>query len=747
MRYISNFIFFLFLLIVEGASLMSVELLGAKYLAPFYGSSLFVWTSVLAITVLGLTFGYYFGGKLSENKPNEKKLVIIISIASLIVLVLPLTSHLIITLTSGLNLKSGVCIASLLLLVPPTFCFGLVGPMVVRLMADKIEKLGNIAGTVYFTSTLGGISATFLFGFYLIPEAGLQFSSFATAIALAVIPVIYFVKMRLFPAGKHVNTPDIPIVQPYKAKPVAKPEKAGTKTQKIKNTVYLFAVIEGATVMAVEIISARMLAPWFGSSLYVWAAVIGITLFSLALGYYSGGILADKFPQFNTILWVLLLASIFLLLMHYFSSTFTMALSSVDLRIAVVLAGLALILPPLLFLGMIPTLLIRFVTNKIDNAGRSTGMVFTISSASGILSLLLFGFFIIPEYGLTVPSIFIGILVGIVPFFRLIFQKKYISLIFLAIVPVSFSLRARTVSSSNIDIKYYSEGLLGQVLVADINKNEGGKPASERVLFVNRMGQTNINMLTNNSNWSYIIFASAVASKLPENSNALVLGLGGGSMAGMLHNNLKLKVDAVELDERIAEVARRYFFLSPEINVIVDDARHYLETTKKSYDLIFFDLFKGEVQPPHVLSLECFKKAKSLLNPGGIIIINFNGFLNGDAGKSGRSVLATLEAAGLETRLLPTPGSENERNTLFISSIKPVDFSTMRYPLQHKGVLVNIDSLFLNVNTLDCHDAIIFTDDKPALDRLNINATNMWRKGYNTTYTSFFTEQGIPLFK
>ena len=68
--------------------------------------------------------------------------------------------------------------------------------------------------------------------------------------------------------------------------------------------------------MAVELISARMVAPYFGSSLYVWATVIGFTLLALAMGYFLGGAIADKYSGPETLLWLLLIASLFLLLMH-----------------------------------------------------------------------------------------------------------------------------------------------------------------------------------------------------------------------------------------------------------------------------------------------------------------------------------------------------------------------------------------------------------------------------------------------
>ena len=743
---LKKFWLLILLLIIEGSSLMAVELMGAKLLAPFYGSSLYVWTAVLMITVLGLTLGYYFGGYLSENNPDEKILFLIISLSALLVFALPFTSKLVISLTSHMGLITGICIASLILIVPPVFCFGIAGPMVVRLMSQKLESLGNVAGTVYFTSTLGGIAATFLFGFCLIPVSGLKFCALVTGIALTLPPVIYLIT-RILPAGKaeplSVLEQQLP---PVKLRGAAKPAISTINTRQVKNTIYLFAVLEGATVMAVELMSARMLAPYFGSSLYVWGAVIGITLLSLALGYYFGGKLADRYPRIDTICWVLLTASIFLMFMHYFSQTLTLAFASTGLLTGVVLVSLLLVLPPLLFLGMVPTLLIKYVTTKIDNAGASTGRVFTISSASGIIALPVMGFVIIPKFGLTGPSIIIGMVVGAFPFIKLISEKKYIALLFLAFILVSFSQRNLAATSQDVKVKYFSEGLLGQVLVADVFKNGKGEKTNDRILFVNRMGQTVVDKTSYSSKWNYITFATSMASKLPENSSALLLGLGGGSIANMFQQNLKFQVDAVELDERIVMVARNYFSLSPDVNVIVDDARHYIETTNKTYDLIFFDLFKGEVQPSHVLSLECFLKAKELLNENGMIIVNFNGFLTGKIGRPGRSIYTTLQAAGLKTNLLPTPGEEKDRNSLFIAGNNKQDFKQLRSPLLYKGKPVSIDSLFLNLNTLSMQDAIVFSDNKPDLEKLNIEAGNTWRKSYIRSYTRFFLENGIPLF-
>jgi hypothetical protein len=266
------------------------------------------------------------------------------------------------------------------------------------------------------------------------------------------------------------------------------------------------------------------------------------------------------------------------------------------------------------------------------------------------------------------------------------------------------------------------------------------------MLFVNRMGQSIMDNNTHNSKWNYVTFSNAIASKLPAGSKVLLLGLGGGSVANSFSRQLHFQVDAVELDGRISDVAQNYFDLDPSVNIIIDDARHQLEISKKKYSLIYFDVFKGDVLPSYVLSKECFEKAKSLLDSNGMLIVNFNGFLSGEVGLPSRWLYNTLKSTGLNTEILPTPGIEKDRNNLFVAARVATSFKIVRSPLLFKGSPVNIDSMFISPD-FDLKNIGLLTDDIPSLDRINMAAGNTWRKGYNTTYTKFFQQNKIPLFK
>ena len=111
---------------------------------------------------------------------------------------MPFTSSMIMSATLGMNLKLGIVISSLCFVFPPLVCFGMVSPLIIRLISREVKEVGNSVGTIYSISTLGGIATTFLFGFYFIPKMGLDFSTYITSIALFLFPAYYFLRFRKF---------------------------------------------------------------------------------------------------------------------------------------------------------------------------------------------------------------------------------------------------------------------------------------------------------------------------------------------------------------------------------------------------------------------------------------------------------------------------------------------------------------------------------------------------------------------
>src|SRR5262249_35776158 len=149
----------------------------------------------------------------------------------------------------------------------------------------------------------------------------------------------------------------------------------------------------------------------------------------------------------------------------------------------------------------------------------------------------------------------------------------------------------------------------------------------------------------------------------------------------------------------------------------------------------------------HVFSLQSFTKAKSLLKKDGLLIVNYNGFLEGNAGRAGRSIYKTLLAAGLQVRVLTTPGAEATRSVVFVASRNKQDFHSVRKTVtKDDGQPVDIETFFQDPQKLDLNDAVVLTDDKPILELLNIPGGDAWRKNY-IEMTKVFCKEGIPLFR
>lgn len=168
---------------------MSIELLGAKMIAPFYGNSLYVWTAVLATTLGGLALGYFLGGNISARYPNKESLYIVLTCSAIVVGLLPITGPVIMSSTLNLELRLGISVSALFILTPPLLLFGMVSPLIINLLSTDPSLVGKSAGTVYAVSTFGGILATFLMGFYFIPYVGIKLSTYGTALALAIMPI------------------------------------------------------------------------------------------------------------------------------------------------------------------------------------------------------------------------------------------------------------------------------------------------------------------------------------------------------------------------------------------------------------------------------------------------------------------------------------------------------------------------------------------------------------------------------
>ena len=174
-----------------GAMVMSFEILGSRVLAPNFGTSIFVWGSLISIFLAGLSAGYYWGGKFADIHPSTKKLAFIIIIPGILFITFPLYSTGISdwVFMQDMGIRLSPLMASLFLFFIPSVFLGAVSPYTAKLMISSLHTSGSTIGTLYAISTMGSIVGTLLTSFYLITIAGVKFLIMAEGIILIVIAI------------------------------------------------------------------------------------------------------------------------------------------------------------------------------------------------------------------------------------------------------------------------------------------------------------------------------------------------------------------------------------------------------------------------------------------------------------------------------------------------------------------------------------------------------------------------------
>lgn len=727
----------------EGASLMATEIVSSKIISPFYGNSLYVWTSVFTVTIGSLTLGYFFGGIISKKYNPYKALIAIFSCSLLFLVLLKPLSGFIFSLFFDFSLKSGVLFVAFFIIFPLVFCFGLVSPIIIRVLSFKLNFVGKNSGLVYTISTFGGIIMTFLTGLYLIPYTGVSGTIIiVTALVFAALVLSVLVKSIRQPEIEH----DIPVAQDkIKKKPELEPGR-----KKNPKALYLLAFIEGAMVIAIEIIGSKMIQPVLGNSLIVWTIVIGITITFLTIGYYVGGNLSKGT---NGVSWIALglgLGALFFLLMPVVSlSLFESYIDKSVILNGIVITSI-LIGPALFFLGLTSPLIIQLLTLNLADSGKNAGFVYAISSLGGIVMTLSLGMYIMEEWGIVKPIfVFSSVLILVSLVFMRSIRQLIITLLFVILSVVVYSkYNEVSWSSKNIKFHYISESLMGQLKVYD--EYFPMEELEYRLLLINGICQT---IIVNNrevvSTWKYVHSISRLAST-KRNKTALLLGMGGGSIASEL-NKLNIKADLVDIDQRMFEISKNYFYYNDSISKFyVDDARHYVNTCKKKYDLIILDVASGENQPSNLFTKEGFQQIFSCLTEDGIVILNFQELRNNKPISAHESICNTVLSLGMKIQYQKSAGDCPDIINLISKKDLDVSYipdSQLSSSFPYLGIVQDlIKQPYVKVKH-PFKNAIILEDDKPMLDVLNAKTIRFWRQDANRVYAQKHLKMNNPIFR
>jgi hypothetical protein len=181
-----------------GFVIMALELLGGRVLAPYFGSSIYVWGSIITVFMLSLALGYLVGGRLSIHNPSLSRFATLFAFGALLTYPLVLYGEALMRLIFDHieDPRYGSLVAAATLFMLPTVVLGMISPYSVRLLVTDADRSGRVAGTLYFVSTLGSALGTLVTSFYLVLWFEIDTIVTLLAATLVVLAVIGFAAGR-----------------------------------------------------------------------------------------------------------------------------------------------------------------------------------------------------------------------------------------------------------------------------------------------------------------------------------------------------------------------------------------------------------------------------------------------------------------------------------------------------------------------------------------------------------------------
>lgn len=384
----------------------------------------------------------------------------------------------------------------------------------------------------------------------------------------------------------------------------------------------LIAFVTGFCLMVFEMVSARLMSPFVGSAVYVWASIIGVIIAMLSLGYWTGGIIADKRHRSSDLAWLLLISAslICLTLAVHQQVLKTIAETELDLRAQAIFGSLLLFAPASFALGAISPYLVKLQTTSLKDTGKSVASLSALNSIGGVVGTFVAGFFLFSWIGaretlsiLVVTLIALSWLISPRDNWR---QKTFIatSLVFASLLIV-FS-----TDKSNLSI----DTATAHYVIRDYSVGNG--PKLRGILSGNGGIQSGINT----SDPDQLVFwytrqlAEVVADK-PNRQKILMLGGGTLTLPRYLADKYPdSTIDVVEIDGELADVARKYFAYDDPANVhlYTADARSYVAKTPAKYDIILVDTYNDGSVPFSLVTRQFTDSLKTILKSDGVVALN-----------------------------------------------------------------------------------------------------------------------------
>lgn len=400
---------------------------------------------------------------------------------------------------------------------------------------------------------------------------------------------------------------------------------------------YVTTFLSGMTVMAVELTCSRLLAPYFSSSSIVWTVIIGLIMISLSIGNVLGGRSADKYKSLDRLYFYLWIASLWIAIIPFVGKYIIAGVTGI---LMLTMPGSALLVMgsaiccmiiftiPMILFGMVTPYMVKLAVSDMENNGRVTGQIYAMSTIGSIVGTFIPTFATIPLIGTSKTFFLFALLLNLLCLYRFVSKRvrsvKNIVATILILVFLFIPFQ-NSFAFWKSDIIYEGESVYNYLQVTE---TEDSVILSTNVAF----GVQSIYKKDGTLSGYYYEYANMAPffmkdASFDKEQDVLVLGLGTGTFSKQMKKYFpNTRTDSVEIDGKIAELAKTYFALEDsETNIFITDGRSFLDTPDaKQYDIILADAYQDITVPFHMSTIEFFEKVKAHLKPGGILIININ---------------------------------------------------------------------------------------------------------------------------
>ena len=423
----------------------------------------------------------------------------------------------------------------------------------------------------------------------------------------------------------------------------------------------ILVVISGAVLMSLEILGSRVLAPDYGNSIFVWGSLIGVFLAALSLGYYLGGILADRRPRLSFLATLLAAAGMFTLLIPALSPGLAARLAAWDLagpRLGPLSASILLFFVPGVLMGTVSPYAVRLRSPATEGVGLAAGRLYALSTLGSLVGTFATAFFLIPATGVRELVHWLGVVLLGTSAAGLAYERRWVAASLVAVLLVSVApppgsgagplpagegqpgvTNQEALTSDGLRTVYEQDSFYHHIRVVE----------SEDTRFLRFDNSWQSGMYLRDpfaTRFEYTDFFHLATALQPGLRKALFIGLGGGSAPKAFWRLYpQLEIDVAEIDPEVVRVAREYFRLpdEPRLRVHAADGRLFLDGSRERFDLIVLDAYYADAVPFHLTTREFFRLAADHLAPGGVLAINAISALEGPRSRFYRSLVRTLQ--------------------------------------------------------------------------------------------------------